>query len=244
MMMKIKNGNKYGHLISEDLKMFESLIKCKLPKEFRNFLLKYNGGDPDPSDFDISTEEGTTTLNGIYGLHNGPHHCNLLQNYLIYKGRIPKQLLAIGGDNLGNQICIGLTKKYTGCIYFWDHEKERKIFKFSAITLLASNFNTFIDNLYEFIDPNETKLEKIIRLEDLEGMSKLINQGFDINTYDKNQITPIELCAIHRKHVLMEYLFYKGAKIGASLTYAEENSQYFEEHKETVKLIKSLKNKL
>jgi len=238
--MKVENGNKYGRLSEERLEKFESLLGNKLPQEFRDHLLKYNGGDPSPGDFDISCEEGPTTLNGIYGLHDGPYHNSLLRTYHTYKGRIPRQLLAIGGDNFGNQICIGLTKKYTGRIYFWDHEKESKFFKFSATTLVADSFGQFIKGLYEYIDPDESNIDRIIRLEDVKGMSKLIDGGFDIDTADENQSTPIELCAIHRKHTMLKYLFSKGAKLGSSLEYAEENAKYFEEHVETVNLIKEL----
>lgn len=238
--MKIDNQNQYGSLSSEVLADFESQLGVKLPQDYRDHLLKYNGGDPRPNTFDISPDEGQSNVHNLYGLHDGPYYSNLREVVEVFKGRIPNGLLPISGDDGGNIICLGLSKKYLGKIYFWDHEKESSFFKSVALTLIAPSFSTFMAGLYEYIDPSESTIDKIIRLEDIEALTELLDKGFDFETQDEHSRTPIEVCAIHRKHAMIRFLFAKGAKLGSSLALAQSNAEFFPEHHQTVKLIKAL----
>lgn len=237
--MIIKNSNKYGVLSEEILRRFEFQVGALLPEQFREFLLQHNGGKPIPSDFKISNDDGSS-LHHVYGLHGGPDYSNIAGVHNVFKDRIPNELLAIADDPFGNQICIGIKKKYLGKIYFWDHEKESRFFKFKGTTLLANTFDEFLGNLYEYVDPNESEIERVVRLEDVDAMTRLINDGYDIETTDEYGRTIIENCAIHRKNHLISFLYEKGADLRSSLEFAEKNAEFFEEHKETVRLLQEL----
>ena len=50
-MVQINQANLYGHLSPEKLIEFETEFDINLPPEYRDFLLKYNGGNPSPSFF-------------------------------------------------------------------------------------------------------------------------------------------------------------------------------------------------
>lgn len=159
------------------------------------------------------------------------------------KAEFQMNFLAIADDPFGNQICIGIKKKYLGRIYFWDHEEESRFFKFKGTTLLAHTFDDFLESLYEYVDPNESEIERVVRLEDVDTLTRLINGGYDIETTDEYGRTIIENCAIHRRNLLISFLFEKGADLRSSLEFAEKNAEFFDEHKETVCLLKELGKK-
>ena len=52
----------------QDIKEFENRCGIKLPSEYIDFLLKYNGGYPKASTFKISEEQGETVVNKFYGI--------------------------------------------------------------------------------------------------------------------------------------------------------------------------------
>lgn len=170
-------------------------------------------------------------------------HSDILNNYKVFKGRIKKELLPIAEDSFGNQICIGIKNKYIGKIYFWDHELEESFFKSKAITLIANSFNDFLDSLFEYVDPDESVLSRVIRLGDISELSNLIDNGLDIEMTDEHGRTIIERSAIAGHDQMIEYLFELGAQLKASLELAEKNAEYFETHLTTVLLLKKLSSK-
>lgn len=60
-MVKIENNNK--SLSIKEITDFESRMSVQLPEKYKGFLLKWNGGSPEPSWFNISPEQGTSVLN-------------------------------------------------------------------------------------------------------------------------------------------------------------------------------------
>lgn len=233
--MNIIDSNKYGKLEESALVDFEKHISAKLPVEYKKYQLEHNGGKPFPHDFIISKKEGEDSLHHFYGLHNGPDYLQLRSNYDAYRDRMPQEIIPIADDPCGNQICIGIKGKYAGKIYFWDHEKESKKPK-----EIAGSFNQFLNSLFEYNDPNETYIEKIVRTNDISKLLKLIDNGYDIETLYEYDRSLIEMAAIHANNEMIEILFKKGAKLRNALQYAEQNAQFFAKHKETVELIKKL----
>lgn len=52
----------------EDIKQLEVENNLKLPKHYKAFLLKWNGGTPEPSIFKISDEQGSSVMNYYYSM--------------------------------------------------------------------------------------------------------------------------------------------------------------------------------
>jgi hypothetical protein len=108
---------------------FEAEIGTTLPDDYRRFLLRYNGGNVDWYQFEGLTPEGqswTTIISHVGGLREEPA-LSLRSARSCYQGRelqIPRALLWIMGDPGGNAICIGLTGKYRGRVYFWIHDEQ------------------------------------------------------------------------------------------------------------------------
>lgn len=142
------NGNQEP-ASEESIRTLEKRYRITLPKEYRDFLLKYNGGIPVPDAFDFANKNSGSTIDTFYGFVEEDVN-NLVSNIKDYRNRIPKSLFPIASDVFGNNICIGIKDDVYGKIYFWDHESEKSKPDFSNITFVSDSFDKFINSLYEF----------------------------------------------------------------------------------------------
>lgn len=129
-----------------EIREFEDKYVLKLPEQYIDFLLKYNGGYPEASTFKISDEEGESLVNKFYGI--GDMKGNLAKVFEVLDGgELPKGFISITSDLGGNEICIGISEKYYGIIYFWMHDMESDE-EMDNMFFLKNNFNDFFDDLY------------------------------------------------------------------------------------------------
>lgn len=142
-------------LNSDRLKEFEHKFEMTLPNDYRDFLLTYNGGYPEPDGFWIQGMDGNGSLvDRFLGIHGGEHD-NLLGYLEIYKERIPPNFLPIAHDPGGNLICMSVEGEDKGKIYFWDHEEEAdpdqgETAGYQNVYLIADSFTDFFENLIDF----------------------------------------------------------------------------------------------
>ena len=134
----------------------ERQLGMTLPKNYRSFLLRYNGGRPDPAffpirDFDRSAFGDRSPFGAIhffFGLSRTVQSSNLGWNFSTLRGRMPRELLPIAGDESGNRICLAVTGTNAGCVYFWDHDDEHSPPTYANLYLIASSFEEFLDGIY------------------------------------------------------------------------------------------------
>jgi len=132
------------------LNLFEDEHHFEFPEEYRNFLMRHNGGYPNPNIFRMmirgEKNEGMihrflrishSEIDGIY------HYIN------IYKKRIPDDFLPIAYDPGGNLILIGILGNRRGKIYFWDHENESESPIYDNVHLISNSFDIFINSFKE-----------------------------------------------------------------------------------------------
>src|SRR5438552_770302 len=139
-MAKIADPLPSGRTNAKQLAAFERRIGYCLPRAYRDFLLRYNGGRPEPDAFLLRTDRaeeehvvmcffpmrrlrlGQVDVKDPKELLHWPLHCAWqdLQNDLrnLYKIRLDPQLLPIGTDGLSNYICIVLAGNKTGAVVF------------------------------------------------------------------------------------------------------------------------------
>jgi len=140
--LEIQGNNEV--LTKSRLQEFERIIGVQLPQKYREFLLKYNGGYPRPYYFTISKEQGIGMVNIFYGI--GEMYDNLDKKIDIFDEIMDIGFIPIADDSGGNQICLGLTEKYSGNVYFWIHDEDPE--DMSNMYFLAKDFEEFLETLY------------------------------------------------------------------------------------------------
>ncbi len=133
-----------------EIERVEQLAGARLPSEYRNFLLRHNGGYPDPDGFLFKDLSDGSSVDRFLSIGSGEH--SNLEKYLItYQGRFPVDFLPIAHDPGGNLVLIGTSGGHSGKIYFWDHEYEADGSEpdMSNMHLVAQSFSEFLNGLFE-----------------------------------------------------------------------------------------------
>lgn len=153
----VKMLNPYHKLSQKDMEDFEIKNNIELTNDYKVFLLKWNGGVPDPEVFMISEEEGPTVMNYFYSIGDTENDNDLADCLDVYELRLPEGFIAIGDDPAGNAILLGASGPHYDQIYFWDHENEPDLDEpdMSNMYFLADNIWMFLDHLYEDESDND-----------------------------------------------------------------------------------------
>ena len=241
--MKIRRSNQFGVLSPDKLLEFEHEHSLALPDDYRQFLLKHNGGEPHPMnavDFKEGGVPNSSDVRYIYGIHAGEYWAQIEWHIEQYKGRIIREGLPIAGDSGGNQYLLIVKGNKLGQIFFWDHERETVHPGYNNMSFVAADFTEFTKRLYEHIEPEEPETKRIIRKNDIEGLKQLLASGYNIETTDEYGRTLIENAAIHNRPELIQMLFDKGAQLRKAPQLARQNYKFFKAHKDSVDLLEKL----
>jgi hypothetical protein len=142
----------FGPLKTDVLGSIEQAYNITLPKDYRDFLLVFNGGKPIESEFSLKDSSNSSLVAGFFGITDSKDY-NLLFHYVvIYTGRIPSNTIPIADDQCGNIILLSVKGQDRGKVYFWDHEREADPSQgekpsYDNLTLIADSFEEFINNL-------------------------------------------------------------------------------------------------
>lgn len=161
-MTQIRDPLPAGPTTNARIETFERQIGYPLPSDYRRFLLRHNGGRPDPDAFLLDAgygdEEnivlcffplrdlnlGSVAAEGLEALRTWPIHCawDDLQRNLANHDRMEQEnpLLPIGTDGSGNYFCIVLAGHNAEGVVFLDHET-------AEMTTLGDNFDAFLASL-------------------------------------------------------------------------------------------------
>lgn len=142
-------------LTEQDLDRTERRIRKSIPVEYRTFLLKYNGGHPDPSGFAMRSRDNRTEAGSVkrfLGIDSPERTLNLDYAIETFGERMPTFLFPIARDPGGNVIAIATEGASKGNVYFWDHEYESEDGRPPAsdnLYLIARTFDDFLLGLTE-----------------------------------------------------------------------------------------------
>lgn len=105
--------------------------KCgiALPRKYKNFLRKYNGGYTPKTGFEVG--EISSDLRGFFGTGN----VGLRFDDLPLSEWVNNNLLPVACDSFGNLVVINLGD---GSVHFYDHEEENNL------KYLTTNFEEFL----------------------------------------------------------------------------------------------------
>ena len=137
-----------------ELAAFEAKVGCRLPDDYRSFLVASNGGYVGGRLWFMGvTPNGASAEAGVHhvgGLRTESYF-SLTQRLECYRDRIPCELLWIMDDPFGNAVCIGLTGNYRGRIYFWDHEREPDSEEWDGSADSAENLTPLTNTFTDFV---------------------------------------------------------------------------------------------
>lgn len=148
--MHLEASNPYGPINPADIFEFEETNEVSLPDDYKDFLLKHNGGRPEPN----GLQEPSTDVQWLFGMVEEPAWASLFHALDTYEGRIPAWYMPIGTDSGGNLFIMSLYEENKGVVALWWHEGEAEkngSEYFDNLTHVADSFSEFIDLL---TDPN------------------------------------------------------------------------------------------
>lgn len=155
--MNIDITTSFPPISEQALEEFEAEIGTLLPDDYRDFLLRYNGGEPSPRSFDVMTYVLLESVGIIsfYGLHDGPYF-SLRRHRALLLPVMPSSLLAIADVIYPNELlCLGLQGQRRGRIVYWDGNfGSDDDSDFSNVYPVAGTFSDFLTILYE--GPDDT----------------------------------------------------------------------------------------
>ncbi|WP_406721384.1 SMI1/KNR4 family protein [Thioclava litoralis] len=94
----------------------------------------------------------------IFGLGN--RESSVFSEYNRMLGRLPKQVVPIADDGLGNLFVVS---KQNGQVYFWDHECPDEEASEAAFTLIASSADDFLSRFVPAPSINSEELKRGVR---------------------------------------------------------------------------------
>ena len=110
-----------AQLTQADIDDFETSLGESLPVEYRSFLLKSNGGVPDPSWF--PTNEGyDDDISHFLAINSANQAADMSAQREYYRRWIAPRFLPIAICGGGDVLCICLSGDDRGSIHYWNHE--------------------------------------------------------------------------------------------------------------------------
>jgi hypothetical protein len=140
--MMIENeGPKIG---SKDIAAIESELDAELSSEYRDFLLRYNGGAPTPHAVDVPDAPGTPTdVQVFFGIRRSTETSNLSWNLGLISGRCPdRHVLPISCDSGGNLFCLKVERGVAAEVVYCDLDSPE-----CAFYPVAPSFGKFLSSL-------------------------------------------------------------------------------------------------
>ncbi|MDC0762154.1 SMI1/KNR4 family protein [Brevibacillus sp. AG] len=149
--MGIKFDYTFQELNRQDIEGFEKRNNIILPSDYKEFLLKHNGGKPSVRRFVTQDGKITSSIMMYFPLSEQAE-MNLEDKYRMYTiGKIvPSNFLPIGIDPADSLICLSVRGNDIGKVYFCDMDyfEEDKELKEEFIVVIAESFTDFTSKLF------------------------------------------------------------------------------------------------
>ncbi|MDA9431094.1 SMI1/KNR4 family protein [Bradyrhizobium sp. CCBAU 51627] len=139
---------------------FEQILGCRLPDDYRRFLLACAGGYCGGSaEFNWPQGHWAGAVQMVFGLRQDDPDSSLLAHRQAPRWPMVDELLSIMSDHGGNPICMTIDKEHFGQIWVIDHEvaeyenpwtlADAISDEWGYIQPIAPTFGDFIAGLYE-----------------------------------------------------------------------------------------------
>ncbi len=145
-----------ARLNASQIEEVEKFVSLSFPVEYKEHLLKHNGGQCAPNIFEFNEhgKASNSCLDWFLAIYDGEYD-NLkdyIETYKIEEKRMPGHMLPIAHDPGGNLICLSCNGDDSGYVYFWDHENEVDYSvasdrDYSNLHFISKSLADFIDSL-------------------------------------------------------------------------------------------------
>jgi hypothetical protein len=131
-----------------DVEAFEQRHQIRLPQDYREFLLRHNGGTPVPSAFTFSDDPGSgSVVATLFSLHDkAPADLDRVVKSLDWPEAYALGVIRIGRDVGGSGLFLATKGKHPGQVLFVDREASLRKPK---PVVLADTFDEFLAMLHE-----------------------------------------------------------------------------------------------
>jgi hypothetical protein len=152
---EIREGK--GPLAENDVQAAEQALGVQFPSDYRAFLLRVNGGYPEPDGLRIywapgqvcGEDWGTTAMSWFYKITDERTGNLVRSNQVTFAGRLPAGTLAIASDAGGNQLLLAFSGPHAGKVLLWikDHEaSDGETPGYGNVGVVADSFADLIQN--------------------------------------------------------------------------------------------------
>ncbi|PEQ29255.1 SMI1/KNR4 family protein [Bacillus cereus] len=120
----------------------EKSLGVIFPQDYKECVMKYNGGCPEPDNFNFENG-GEGVINNLLSFAN--QDMNIEMFYDPIQPEI-EGIVPFARDPFGNLICFDYrADKLSPTIVFWDHEEQGE----AAIEIICNTFSELLDGLYD-----------------------------------------------------------------------------------------------
>lgn len=134
-----------------DIKRLEKKCNVHLPEDYKEFLIRNNGGRVEPKSFFVGDPRNDRIgqVHYFFIINHPMECCRPDSNYEVFLGRIPRNYFPIATEDGGNIICLSLNAKDYGSVHYWDHNEEGLCQNFENVHKLAPTFTEFLNGLFD-----------------------------------------------------------------------------------------------
>ncbi|MDA7027418.1 SMI1/KNR4 family protein [Bacillus sp. CLL-7-23] len=119
----------------------EESFGIKFPSDYKECVIRFNGGRPHPSVFNFK-DGGTGEFGYLLSFTEEP---NIKMVYGLIADYLPKGVFPFATDFGGNKLCFDYrANKHSPSIVFYDHEQEEE----DAIESICETFTELLDSLH------------------------------------------------------------------------------------------------
>jgi hypothetical protein len=123
----------------------EEALGVSLPSDYREFLLRFNGGSPAPCDFVVpSHEEELFDIRTLFGVTRPIEVSNVEWNIREYRTECGAELIPIGRTGDNDILLLGIRGHRTGEVLFLDWAEDDLA---TAVHFVAKSFSEFLAGL-------------------------------------------------------------------------------------------------
>ena len=130
----------------------ERAMEIRLPKPYREFLTKYNGGTPDPERFTTRDGKAVSIVSKFLPVDNSQAD-NLIEEIegITQAGQIPSNLIPVATTPADNRVVLSVSGSDSGKIYYWSwgEEPDEPTCSYRYMRLVADSFDQFLDDLHD-----------------------------------------------------------------------------------------------